>query len=89
MVHTYDQRCCPEVYFVLLFARESIRGAHKHDPGSRPEVYFVLLFDRDGGGVIMVPGWHPVAWGRGCLSIGNSDKPFPEGEEGELEKETP
>ena len=29
----------------------------------------------------MVPGWHPVAWGRGCLLIGNSDKPLPEREE--------
>ena len=35
-----------------------------------------------GGGVVIVPGWLPVAWGRGCLLIGNSDKPFPEGEEG-------
>ena len=30
----------------------------------------------------MVSGWHPVAWGRGCLLIGNSDKPFPEGKRG-------
>ena len=29
----------------------------------------------------MGTGWPPVAWGRGCLFIGNSDKPFPEGEE--------
>ena len=28
----------------------------------------------------MVSGWLPVAWGRGCLLIGNSDKPLPEGE---------
>ena len=34
----------------------------------------------------MVSGWHPVAWGRGCLLIGNSDKPLPEGEEGFLEE---
>ena len=39
-----------------------------------------------GGGALMVPflvsGWLPVAWGRGCLLIGNSGKPLPEGEEG-------
>ena len=34
----------------------------------------------------MDPGWPPVAWGRGCLLIGNSDKPLPEGEEGVLEE---
>ena len=34
------------------------------------------------------PGWPPVAWGRGCLLIGNSDKPLPEGEEGKMEEET-
>ena len=62
---------------------QSARGAHEHDPICCPEVYFVLFFDRDGGGgVVMVSGWHPVAWGRGCLLIGNSDKPLPEGEEG-------
>eukprot|EP00959_Pyramimonas_sp_CCMP1952_P011421 239730-Pyramimonas_sp.AAC.1 len=33
------------------------------------------------GGARMVLGWLPVAWGRGCLWIGNSDKPLPEGEE--------
>ena len=37
-----------------------------------------------GGGI--VPGWLPVAWGRGCLLIGSSDRPFPEGEEGVLEE---
>ena len=38
-------------------------------------------------GVVMVPGWLPVAWGRGCLLIGNSDKPLPEREEGVVEEE--
>ena len=51
---------------------------------------FVLFFIRDGGGVArIVSGWLPVAWGRGCLLIGNSDKPLPEGEEGKMEEETP
>ena len=44
-----------------------------------------------GGGsehrALLVPGWLPVAWGRGCLLIRNSDKPVPEGEEGVLEEE--
>ena len=31
-------------------------------------------------------GWPPVAWGRGCILIGNSDKPLPEGEEGVVEE---
>ena len=35
----------------------------------------------------MVLGWHPVAWGRGCSLIGNSDKPLPEGEEEVVEEE--
>ena len=65
----------------IVFARESARVAHTYDPRCCPEVYFVLSFDRDGGGII-VPGWPPVAWGRGCLLIGSSDKPFPEGIEG-------
>ena len=82
----YDQTCCSEVYFALFFARESVRVAHTYDPRCCPEVHFVLFFAREGGGgvyhgVVMGPGWHPVAWGRGCLLIGNSDKPFPEGEE--------
>ena len=37
----------------------------------------------------MVSGWHPVAWGRGCLLIGNSDKPLPEGEEGGWKRKLP
>ena len=88
MANAYDQTCCSEVYFVLLFARESARVAHTYDPICCPEVYFVLFFlqgTAGGGGwhgVVMVSGWHPVAWGRGCLLIGNSDKPLPEGEEG-------
>eukprot|EP00959_Pyramimonas_sp_CCMP1952_P432718 9061883-Pyramimonas_sp.AAC.1 len=28
----------------------------------------------------MDPGWPPVAWGRGCSLIGNSDLILPEGE---------
>ena len=49
---------------------------------------FVSFFTRDGGGgAHMDPGWPPVAWGRGCLLIGNSDKPLPEGEEGVVEEE--
>ena len=67
---------------------QSVRGAHEPDPSFCPKVYFALFFfDRDGGGGVgMVSGWHPVAWGRGCLLIGNSDNPLPEGEEGGLEE---
>ena len=53
---------------------------------------FCMFFTRDGGGehvVFIVPGWVPVAWGRGCLLIGNSDKPFPEGEEGGWKRKLP
>ena len=88
MANKYDQTCCSEVYFVLFFARESACVAHTYDPRCCPEVHFVLFFDRDGGGVFLGgPGWPPVAWGRGCLLIGNSDKPFPEGEERKMEEE--
>ena len=84
----YDQTCCSEVHFALFFARESVRVAHTYDPRCCPEVYFVLFFARDGGegGALIGPGWPPVAWGRGCLLIGNSDKPLPEGEEGVVEE---
>ena len=83
VAHTYDPICCPEVHFVLFFARESARMANTYDPRCCPEVHFVLFFARDCGGVLFFgPGWPPVAWGRGCLLIGNSDKPLPEGEEG-------
>ena len=33
-------------------------------------------------GALIVPGWVPVAWGRGCLVIRNSDNPLPEGKKG-------
>ena len=32
------------------------------------------------------PGWPPAGRGRGCLLIGGSDKPLPEGEEGVVEE---
>ena len=116
--NNYDQTCCSEVYFVLFFVRESARVAHTYDPRCCPELYFVLFlqgevfagptnmtqhvapkhtvycfffcqgkssrgpdirpkmlprsarcivfFARDGrGGALIVPGWPPVAWGRG------------------------
>ena len=78
----------PKCTLYCFFARESARVAHTYDPIFCPEVYFVLFFARDGGGVArIVPGWPPVAWGRGCLLIGSSDKPFPEGEEGGWKEE--
>ena len=62
--------------------------ANTYGPICCPEVYFALFFDRDGGVFFWGdPGWPPVAWGRGCLLIGNSDKPLPEGEEGRVEEE--
>ena len=47
MAHTYDPRCCPEVYFALLFARESARRINKYDQICCSEVYFVLFFARE------------------------------------------
>ena len=89
MASKYDQICCSEVYFAMFFDRESACVAHTYDPRCCPEVHFVLFFWKGWwwGGRI-VPGWPPVAWGRGCLLIGNSDKAFPEGEEGKMEEET-
>ena len=53
-----------------------------------PKCTLYCFFEMDGVGcALMVSGWHPVAWGRGCLLIGNSDKPFPEGEEGGWKEE--
>ena len=60
-------------------------GLAAHAPNLEAEcVLYCFLQGMVGGGphgVGMVPGWLPVAWGRGCLLIGNSDKPLPEGEE--------
>ena len=56
-----------------------------HDVAPKCTLY-CFLTGKGGRGVIMVPGWPPVAWGRGCFLIGNSDKPLPEGEEGVVEE---
>ena len=66
------------------------KGKCSRGPDIRPKILprsalcIVFCKGRRGGyhGVVMGTGWPPVAWGRGCLLIGNSDKPFPEGEEG-------
>ena len=44
MANEYDEICCSEVYFVLLFARESARMANTYDQICCSEVYFVLFF---------------------------------------------
>ena len=53
----------------------------------RQSVFCIVFYKGWWGGVVMGSGWPPVAWGRGCLLIGNSDKPLPEGEEGAEEEE--
>ena len=45
--HKYDPICCPEVYFVLFFARESARRDNKYDQICCSDVYFVLFFARE------------------------------------------
>ena len=40
---------CSDVYFVVLFDRESACVAHTYDPRCCPEVHFVLFFAKDGG----------------------------------------
>ena len=74
------------VHFVLFFDRDGGGGSHRVGcacSGFGGIVCFVLFFTRDGGGVArMVLGWLPVAWGRGCLLIGNSDRPPPKGKKG-------
>ena len=75
---------------VFFFARESARVAHTYGPRFCPEVYSVLFFAGDGGGGCrLVLGWPPAGRGRGCLLIGSSDKPLPEGEEGVGKRKLP
>ena len=45
--HKYDPICCPEVYFVLFFARASACRDNKYDQMCCSEVYFVLFFARE------------------------------------------
>ena len=61
-------------------------GPHTWPKMSPRSVFCIVLCEGWWGGVVMVSGWHPVAWGRGCLLIGNSDNPLPEVEEGFLEE---
>ena len=41
--HKYDPICCPEVYFVLFFARESARRDNTYDQICCSEVYFACF----------------------------------------------
>eukprot|EP00959_Pyramimonas_sp_CCMP1952_P173070 3616799-Pyramimonas_sp.AAC.1 len=37
----------------------------------------------------MVPGWPPVAWGSGCMLMGNSGAPLFEGKDGGWKRKLP
>ena len=73
----------------IVFDRDGGGGPHRvgcacSEFGGR--VCFVSFFTRDCGGcehgAFFVSGWLPVAWGRGCLLIGNNDNPSPKGKKG-------